>query len=276
MLPRRSALYVPGDRPRALDKARGLNADVLILDLEDAVAPEAKTAARDNVRAALQGGFPGQEVLVRLNALSSPWGDDDLQMLLSAAPHGLVLPKAEDPGELRALSLGIPLWAMIETPRGVLRLPELAAVPGMAGLIMGTSDLVRALRARHTPGREAALYALSQAVTCARAFGLAALDGVFLDLHDAAGFERACAQGRDLGFDGKTLIHPDQIGGANRAFSPSAAEVQRARDLLSAWEAARAGGHSVALLGGVLVEHLHASEARELLELAAEVAARGT
>lgn len=275
MPPRRSALYVPGDKPRALEKARFLNADVLILDLEDAVAPEHKADAREHVRRVLREGFPpGREVLVRMNALGTPWGDDDLQMLLLAAPHGIVLPKAEDPREVRSLSLGVPLWLMIETPRAVLRLEELAAAPGAAGLILGTSDLVRDLRARHTPAREGLWFALSKAVTCARAFGLAVLDGVYLDFRDLEGFERACAQGRDFGFDGKTVIHPSQLPEANRAFAPSAAQVQRARDVLAAWEAARAEGQSVAVLSGQLVEHLHASEAREVLALAAEIAAR--
>ncbi|AFZ67940.1 HpcH/HpaI aldolase/citrate lyase family protein [Deinococcus peraridilitoris] len=273
---RRSALYVPGDKPRALEKARALNADLLILDLEDAVAPEYKVAAREQVREALRQGFPrDREVLVRLNALSTLWGDDDLQMLLGAAPHGIVLPKAEDPAEVRSLNLGIPLWLTIETPRGVLRLEELAAVRGVAGLVMGTSDLVRELRARHTPGREGLLFALSKTVTCARAFGLTVLDGVYLDFRDQEGFARACAQGRDLGFDGKTVIHPGQLETVNRVFAPSAGEVQRAREVLSAWQDARAEGKSVAVYAGQLIEQLHVSEAQEVLRLAAEVAARG-
>ncbi|WP_245588570.1 HpcH/HpaI aldolase/citrate lyase family protein, partial [Deinococcus pimensis] len=149
MKPRRSVLFVPGDHARALEKARALPADVLILDLEDAVAPEHKATAREAVREALSRGFPSHEVAVRINALSTPWGDDDLQMLLSAAPHAIVLPKAESPQEVASLSLGIPLWLMVETPLGVLRLPELAAARGVGALVAGTSDLVRDLRARH-------------------------------------------------------------------------------------------------------------------------------
>jgi len=272
--PRRSALYVPGDKPRALEKARSLDADVLILDLEDAVAAEHKSAARANVRAALQEGFPAHEVLVRVNALRSPWGDNDLQMLLAVGPDGIVLPKAEDPREVRSVSLGVPLWLTIETPRGVLNVEKLAEQPGVRGVIMGTSDLTRDLRARHTPDRAPLLYALSKTVTVARAHGLAALDGVFLNIEDDDGFGRSCQQGRELGFDGKTVIHPRQVSLANRAFAPGEADVERARGVLSAWEAARAEGKSVTVYRGELVEELHVAEARALLRLHEIIAAR--
>ena len=274
MLLCRSALYVPGDNRRALEKARGLGADLLILDLEDAVAPDHKAAARENVRAALSAGFPDQRVLVRVNATSTPWGNEDLEMLDGMGVQGVVLPKAEVPAEVWAIAEEMPVWAMVETPLGVLHLEELAAIPGVAGLIMGTSDLVRDLRARHTPGREGLHYALSKAVTCARAYGLSVLDGVSLDFHDEDAFERACRQGRDFGFDGKTVIHPRQVPPANRVFAPSPEDVQRARDVLAVWEAARAQGKSVAVHEGQLVEHLHASEARRLLQFAQEAAAR--
>lgn len=258
---------MPGDRPRALEKARALPADVLILDLEDAVAPEHKLAAREHVLAALRAGFPRHEVAVRINALTTPWGLDDHQALLLALPDAIVLPKAESPEAVRELTLGADLWLTIETPLGVLRAPDLAAVPGVAAMIAGTSDLTRELRARHTPDRAPLLPALSAIVLAARAHGRAALDGVHLNLSDTAGLQSACRQGRDLGFDGKTLIHPDQIGAANAAFGPSDAEVRAARELLAAWNAGRAGGRSVITHGGRLVEELHADEARELLEL---------
>lgn len=264
---RRSALYVPGDNLRALEKARTLPADVLILDLEDSVAPEHKLQARTNVLSALRAGFPLHEVAVRINSFSTEWGDADYQALLMAAPGAIVLPKVEEPGEVRSLALGIPLWLSIETPLGVLRAPDLAAQSGAEALIAGTSDLTRALRARPTADRAPLLYSLSAIVTAARAYGLTALDGVPLDLHDPQGLERSCQQGRDLGFDGRTLIHPAQIAAANQAYGVSDAEAAEARDLLAAWETARAEGRSVALHAGRLVEELHAREARDLLAL---------
>lgn len=285
--PRRSVLYVPGSNGRALARARSLPCDALILDLEDSVAPDAKAAARTAVVAALaDGGFSPREVLVRVNAPGTEWYGDDLAALARAGADGVVLPKAETPeavrdaaGTLEATGApaGLPLWLTIETPRGVLEAASLAAAhPSVAGLVAGTSDLTKELRARHVPGREPLLHALSEIVLAARAHGLAALDGVHLVLDDAQGFEAACRQGRDLGFDGKTLVHPRTIETANRVFGPAPAEVEAARRLLSAWEAARAEGRGVAVLDGRLVEELHAVEAGRVVGLAEAIAARAS
>ena len=260
-----TALYVPGDKPRAIEKARTLKADLIILDLEDAVAPEHKEQARHNVCAALRQGFPGP-VLVRLNSFGSAWEHEDREVVMSARPDGLVLPKVEETGAVRSFAPGLPLWLMIETPRGVLAAPDLAAEHGVAGLIAGSNDLSRELRARSGPGRMPLLYALSRMVLAARAHGKFVLDAVYNDYQDAAGFGAECAQGRELGFDGKTLIHPSQLETARRTFGVSAAEAQAARELLGAWEAGRAAGHSLSTLRGRMIEELHVEEAQDLLE----------
>lgn len=285
MRPRRSVLYVPGSSAKALAKARTLPCDGLILDLEDSVAPEAKEAAREAVAAALaEGGFAPREVLVRVNARGTPWFEADVAALARAFADGLVLPKAGSPddvaGTVAALGRAgarpdLPLWLTIETPRGVLAADSLAgAHPSVAGLVAGTSDLTKELHARHVPGREPLLHALSAIVLAARARGLAALDGVHLHLDDEAGFAAACRQGRNLGFDGKTLIHPRTIEPANRLFSPDPQEVAAAHRLLDAWSAARAAGRGVAVLDGRLVEELHALDAARLVALAGAIAAR--
>ncbi|PYE51144.1 HpcH/HpaI aldolase/citrate lyase family protein [Deinococcus yavapaiensis] len=266
----RSALYVPADNTRALEKARILTPDVLILDLEDGVAPEHKTRARENVREAL-ASLHGRRVVVRMNGLDTPWGDDDLQLLLELGPHAIMLPKAEKVEDVRSLSVSVPVWLTIETPLGVLRAEELARERGVACLVMGTSDLVTDLRAKAAPNREALLYALSHVVLVARAYGRVVLDGVSLDVQDMQGFEAQCQQGRALGFDGKTLIHPSQIEPCHRVFGPTEDDVGRAHELLAVWKEARAGGKSVAVLHGRLVENLHAAEAREVLRLAEEL-----
>ncbi len=284
---RRSVLYVPGSSPRALAKARTLPCDGLILDLEDSVAPEAKEAARAAVVAVLaEGGFAPREVLVRVNARGTEWFENDVTVLAGAGTDGLVLPKVESPEDVLAAAAllagsgappGLPLWLTIETPRGVLASAVLGgAHPDVAGLVAGTSDLAKELRARHVPGREPLLHALSAIVLAARAHGLAALDGVHLALDDENGFAAACRQGRDLGFDGKTLIHPRTIEAANRLFAPDPEEVEAARRLLATWRAARAGGSGVTVLDGRLVEELHALEAERLVTLADAVAALRT
>jgi len=283
--PRRSVLYVPGSNAKALEKARTLPCDGLILDLEDSVAPEAKEAARAAVVEAIaQGGFAPRELLVRVNARGTPWFRSDLEAVARSGADGLVLPKVEateDVAEVAAIlarsgaPAALPLWLMIETPRGVLAAGELAGCrPSVAGLVAGTSDLTKELRARHVPGRGPLLLALSTIVLAARAHGLAALDGVHLALDDEAGFESACRQGRDLGFDGKTLIHPRTIAAANRLFAPDPAEVAAARRLLEAWRAARADGRGVTVLDGHLVEELHVREAERHVALAEAIAAR--
>jgi citrate lyase subunit beta/citryl-CoA lyase len=284
--PRRSVLYLPASNARALEKARALPADGLIVDLEDAVAPAAKEAARAQVVAALrEGGFQPREVVVRVNGLETPWGRADLSALAGAGADAVCLPKVESAAAVRAaedalVAGGAPedlaLWCMIETPRGVLAAAEIGGASArVACLVAGTSDLVKDLHARHTAGRAEVLTALSLVVLAARAHGLAALDGVHLDLDDEAGLEAACAQGRDLGFDGKTLVHPRQIAAANRAFAPSAAEVDAARRVIAAHAEAVAAGRGVTVVDGRLVEALHVEEARRRVALAEAIAARG-
>lgn len=274
---------MPGANARALDKARDLDADALILDLEDAVAPDAKALARQQVVAALRaGGYGRRECVVRINALDTPWGLDDARAIARAGADAVLLPKVQSAAELDALARALdaagapatlPLWAMAETPLGFLRLDAIAGGhPRLAAIVVGTSDLVKDLHARHTPERHETLLARSLAVLAARAHGLAVLDGVHLDLDDDAGLAAACKQGRDQGFDGKTLIHPRQIAAANAAFAPTDAELASARRRLEAWHAARATGRGVAVVDGALVENLHAREAERLLALAAAIA----
>lgn len=280
--PRRSVLYMPGANARALDKARSLDADALILDLEDAVAPDAKAQAREQVADALRtGGYGRRECIVRINALDTPWGLQDVQAIARCGADAVLLPKVQSAEQLAALAQALdaagapadlPLWAMAETPLGFLRLDAIAGGhPRLAAIVVGTSDLVKDLHARHTPSREETLLARSMAVMAARAHGLAVLDGVHLDLHDDAGLEAACKQGRDQGFDGKTLIHPKQIAGANAAFAPTKEELATARKRLDAWRAAQAAGQGVAVVDGALVENLHALDAERQLALAAAI-----
>lgn len=280
--PRRSVLYLPGSNARALAKARTLPADGLILDLEDAVAPDAKVLARTMVAEAMgTGGYGRRELVVRVNGLGTDWGPDDLAAVARLGLDAVVLPKVDDVAIVeRAASLldrsgapaDLPLWCMIETPRGVLRAEAIADHPRVACLVMGTSDLTTDLHARHTVDRLPLLASLGHGLLAARAAGIAILDGVHLDLQDMAGFERACVQGMDLGFDGKTLIHPGQIEPANRLFAPSAEALDRAKRIVAAFEQATGEGRGVAVLDGRLVENLHVAEARRLLALGAAIA----
>lgn len=272
--PRRSCLYVPGDKPRAIEKARGLGVDVVMIDLEDAVAPEGKEAARAAVAAAVEArGFGGAELVVRVNGADSEWGEEDLGMVHAVRPDAVLVPKPERAADLSIWrDPGMPVWAMVETPRAVLQIAELAAAEGLAALIVGTNDLAKEMRAAMTPGREAFLAALSMTVTAARANGLAAIDGVFNDLGDDEGFEAECAQGRALGFDGKTLIHPRQVGPCNRTFAPGEAELARARAIVAAFEDPANSGKGVLRVAGGMVERLHLEEARRLLALADRIA----
>jgi citrate lyase subunit beta/citryl-CoA lyase len=283
-VPRRSVLYVPASNARALEKARTLPADAVVLDLEDGVAPDAKPAARTAAVAAVAGLAP-REVVIRVNHASTPWGPADLAAAAVAGAQAVLLPKVESPAEVRAAEAalsraGAPatlaLWALLETPRGILAADAIAgASPRLVCLVAGTSDLTAALSARHVAGRAPVLTSLSLLVLAARAHGLAALDGVSLALDDAAGFEAECAQGRDLGFDGKTLVHPRTIEAANRVFAPEAVEVDRARRVLAAHAEAEAAGRGVAVVDGRLVEALHAEEARRVVALAEAITARG-
>lgn len=284
--PRRSALYMPGSNARALDKARTLAADTLILDLEDAVAPERKAEARQQVRAAIAaGGYGRRELLVRANALDTPWGEEDLRAFANAGADGIVLAKVSSPAEvLQAVRIlgqaGAPdtlaLWIMAETARCILDIDAIAgAHPRLAGILLGTTDLARELRVRHTPERLGFMTALNLCVLAARAHGLDVLDGVHLDLEDDAGLRQACEQGRELGFDGKTLIHPRQLEAANAVFAPAADELDRAREIIAAWREASARGSAVVVVGGRLVENMHVAEAERLIAVAEAVAEMG-
>lgn len=280
--PRRSILYMPGSNPRALDKARSLPADALILDLEDAVAPAQKDIARQQVLAALaQGGYGERELVVRINALDSPWGPEDLRQVADSAAHAVCLPKVESAAQVRRAAAVLDaagsqqaLWIMAETPRGILDIDAIAgAHPRLAVIVMGTSDLAKELRVPHVPGRTGLLASLGWCVLAARAHGLDIVDGVHLDLEDAAGLQASCEQGQQLGFDGKTLIHPKQIEAANRAFSPDEQALRRAEVIQQAWCDAEAAGQGVVLVDGKLVEHLHVQEAQRLLALQAAIKA---
>ena len=282
--PRRSVLFMPGANPRALEKARDLPADGLIFDLEDAVAPDMKESARSLVAAALdRGGHGRRERVLRVNGLDTDWGEADLKLAAAMTLEAVLLPKVESAQQVRDAvrvldRAGAPpelaVWCMIETPRGVLAAAAIAAAhPRVAALVMGTSDLTKDLQARHTPDRMPLMTSLQQLLLAARAHGLAALDGVHLDLADEAGFAAACAQGRALGFDGKTLIHPKQIAPANAAFAPSDAEVAQAQKIIAAHQAALAAGNGVVVVDGRLVENLHVAAARQTLALAAAIAA---
>jgi citrate lyase subunit beta/citryl-CoA lyase len=282
--PRRSVLYLPGANARALEKARTLPADALIIDLEDSVAPEMKAAARAQVVAALaQGGFGHREVVVRINTLDSPWSLDDLAAIAAAGPDGIALPKVGSPAEVADLGArlaahgraNLPVWAMIETPAGVLAASAIAAAGhGLTALVAGVNDLAKETRAR--PGRDRAplLLALSAIVLAGRAADLDVLDGVFNDLDDPDGLAAECRQGRDLGMDGKTLIHPKQIGAANAAFAPDAAEVAAARRIVALFEAPENRERGVVALDGRMVERLHAEMAARTLALAEAAEAR--
>jgi citrate lyase subunit beta / citryl-CoA lyase len=281
--PRRSVLYMPGSNARALEKARSLPADALILDLEDAVAPEAKEAARAQVRAAVTaGGYGRREVVIRINALDTPWGKADLEAAAGAAPDAVLVPKAGSGADIekavQALaSAGAPdktrLWAMIETPLAILNIAAIAAAakrPGarLACFVMGTNDLVKETRADISQNRRPALYWLSAAVTAARAYGLDVLDGVYNDFKDLDGFRRECLHGRALGFDGKTLIHPGQVAIANEVFAPPEAEVAFARRIIAAFDRPENKGKGVITVEGRMVELLHAEMARRTVAIA--------
>lgn len=285
LCPRRSVLYMPGANARALDKARMLAADGLILDLEDAVAPDAKTLARQQIADALkQGGYGQREVVVRINRLDTPWGKEDIKMVASAGADAILLSKVESPEQvhstIEALNqagapANLPIWMMIETPLSILKIDAIASShKRLAVIVMGTSDLVKEMQAQHTPDRLGYITALSLCVLAARAHGLDILDGVYLDLGDSAGYIKTCEQGRDMGFNGKTLIHPKQIEAANRIFAPDAATLENARRMISAWEQANSQGQGVAVVDGRLVENLHVDEARRNLALAEAIAQR--
>ena len=281
--PRRSVLYMPGSNARALEKGRSLPADALILDLEDAVAPDAKEQARGQIAEAVTaGGYGRRELAIRVNGLDTPWGRDDVASAAACGPDAILLPKVETAAmvaELEALmaEAGAPehtaIWCMMETPLGMLNAKEVAgASRRVACLVMGTSDLVKDLQAAHTPQRLPVLTSLSLCILAARAYGQAILDGVHLDLQDDEGFVASCVQGKELGFDGKTLIHPKTIAAANEVFAPSPAEVEQAHKIIAAHAEATAAGKGVVVLDGKLIENLHVEAAQRTVARAGAIA----
>jgi citrate lyase subunit beta/citryl-CoA lyase len=282
--PRRSVLYMPGANERALDKARTLDADALILDLEDAVAPDAKAEARDRVCAAASSdGYGQREVTIRANSIGTPWHDDDIAAIATSGADAIVVPKINTRDEVQqvadALSAsGAPatltIWAMLETPLAVHNAAAIAAHERLSVLVMGTNDLVKELHAEFVPGRAPLLTALSQCVLGARIAGKVILDGVYNDLSDEEGFTAECVQGRDLGFDGKTLIHPKQLEPANRAWAPTDEAVDRAQRVIAAYEEAEREGRGVATVDGKMIENLHVDQAHRTLAVHDAITAR--
>jgi citrate lyase subunit beta/citryl-CoA lyase len=279
--PRRSVLYMPGSNARAREKAKSIAADALILDLEDAVAPEAKQTARDQVCAAVKaGGYGRRELVVRINSLDTPWGKADLEAAIAAGPDAVLLPKPRTGADIARVSETLALagartrlWAMIETPLAVLNVQDIAAASRLGDtrlscFVMGTNDLVKETRADLSSNRRPALYWLSATVTAARAYGLEVLDGVYNDFKDADGFRRECIHGRALGFDGKTLIHPDQVATANEVFAPAETEVALARKIIAAFDQPENKGKGVITVEGRMVELLHAEMARRTVAIA--------
>ena len=281
--PRRSVLYVPGANLRALEKAKTLAADAIIFDLEDAVAPDAKRDARiQAVNAVKAGGYGKRELVIRVNGLNTPWGYADLVAAGTSGADAILLPKTENVESVRQAQTvmaasdapdELAIWCMMETPRAMLNAEAIAgASPRVACFVMGTSDLANDLHAQHTRDRLPMLTSLGLCMLAARAYGLAILDGVHLDLEDMAGFEEACRQGHDLGFDGKTLIHPKTIDIANRIFAPGQAEIDWANRIIAAHAAALAEGKGIVVVDGRLVENLHVLNARRIVDLAGAIA----
>ena len=285
--PRRSLLFMPGSNPRALEKARNLPADGLILDLEDSVAPEAKGLARDQIAKAIAaGGFGKREILIRTNAIDSPWWMDDITMAAQARPDGILVPKissVEDLGRIARCLLdvdapaSIAVWTMIETALAVLHVEELAASrnvePRLAGFMFGPNDISRETRIRMQPGRATMLSMITHCILATRAYGLEILDGPYSDFSNVDGFAQECTQARDLGFDGKTLIHPGQIAACNAIFTPPAEEVAQARKIIAAFERPENAARGAISLDGQMVERLHADIARRTIAIADSIAA---
>jgi citrate lyase subunit beta/citryl-CoA lyase len=273
---------MPGANTRALEKARTLPADALIFDLEDAVAPDAKEAARANVVAAAQSkGYGKREIAIRCNELGTPWGAADITAIARSGADAVLVPKVESAAEVASViglldAAGAPpsmaVWAMMETPKGILRAEEVAGShPRLTLFVMGTNDLVKDMRARHTPMRLPMITALGLGMLAARAHGLTILDGVYNDIQDAEGFRAVCQQGLEMGFDGKTLIHPSQVEPCNEVFAPSAAELEMAGKIVSAFKAAQAEGKGVVTVDGRMIENLHVEQAERALALATAI-----
>jgi citrate lyase subunit beta/citryl-CoA lyase len=277
--PLRSVLYMPGSNARALEKAKTLPADALILDLEDAVAPDAKADARRQVGDAVRSGEYGERVLtIRVNGLDTAWHADDIIAAAAANPAAVVVPKVNSASEVQRIEQSlvdagadpsVAIWAMIETPAAILRVAEIAAATDrLTTFVMGTNDLLSELRALHTPERTSLVGALAQCVLAARAYGKTILDGVYNDVKDETGFAAECHQGRVLGFDGKTLIHPSQVEPCNAAFAPSEQDIEHARAVIAAFEQSLREGKGVATVNGKLIENLHVADAKRVLAFA--------
>ena len=286
--PRRSVLYMPGANERALEKAKSLPADSLILDLEDSVAPEAKEAARNSVCSAVKdGGYGRRELVIRPNAIETPWGMEDLRAAVSVAPDAILVPKVANPGDITTVAkiLGAigasprtKLWAMMETPSSILNVREIAALGAdpenrLACLVMGTNDLLKESRARALHDRIAVVPWLALAIVAARAYGLDILDGVYNDFRDPKGFAVECEHGRTLGMDGKTLIHPSQVGPCNEIFSPSEEEVEWARTIIAAFEQPENAHKGVITVEGRMVERLHLVQGKRTVAIAEAIEA---
>lgn len=279
--PRRSCLYMPGSNARALEKAKTLAADVLIFDLEDAVAPDAKDNARKMTAEAVSAsGYGAREVIIRINALDTEWGEADLAAAIKAGPDGILVPKVESAADIQAIeqkleaagaAKSLSLWAMIEMPLAILNIHEIAATAKatrLTGFVMGLNDLAKEYRATITPDRAAFQTALSMTLTAARAYGLVAIDGVFNNLNDEDGLKHECEQGKVMGFDGKTLIHPSQLGICNRIFFPDPAEVAHAREIIAAFALPENAGKGVLTIKGQMTELLHLEQAKQLVQIA--------
>lgn len=275
--PLRSALYIPGSKPRALDKARSLACDAILFDLEDAVTPDEKETARATLATALgAGGYGSRLRVIRINALDTPWGVDDARAALTMQPDAILLPKVNSPAELDALVAitgDLPVWSMMETPASQLNAAAIAAHDAVQVLVMGTNDLAKDLQSRFRPDRMPLITGLGLSVLAAKAYGCAIIDGVYNAFKDDDGLRAECEQGRDMGFDGKTLIHPAQLAVANDAFSPSGEETDNARRQIAAFEEAQAAGQGVAVVDGKIVENLHVATARETLAKVEAIAA---
>ncbi|WP_421703253.1 HpcH/HpaI aldolase/citrate lyase family protein [Aliiroseovarius sp.] len=275
--PYRSVLYIPGSKERALEKARGLATDAIIFDLEDAVAPDAKLEARATLRAELdKGGYGNRAKIVRINGFDTDWGKGDVAAMIGADIDAILMPKVDSAAQLDDLAALIPdvdLWAMMETPLGMLNAAEIAAHPRLKGFVMGTNDLAKELNTRFRADRLPMMGGLHLCLLAAKAHGVVAIDGVYNAFKDADGLKAECDQGRDMGFDGKTLIHPAQLDVANAAFAPSEAEVDLARRQIIAFDEAEAAGQGVAVVDGKIVENLHIVTAKALLAKADAIAA---
>ena len=275
--PFRSALYIPGSKDRALEKARGLAVDAILFDLEDAVSPDEKENARETLAAALaEGGYAPRYRIVRINGLDTEWGRADAEAVVAMDCDAVLLPKVNGPKDVDALAEitgDLPIWAMMETPLGVINAAAIAAHPKIEGFVLGTNDLAKDLNSRKSANREPLLYSLQACLIAAKAYGVIAIDGVYNAFKDAEGLLAECEQGRDMGFDGKSLIHPAQVDITNTAFAPSDAEIDLARRQIDAFEAAEAEGQGVAVVDGRIVENLHIVTARATLAKAEAIAA---